>query len=80
MDNTNEFTFNQWLELLIDAETDIQRTYKIEILINNAHFRKSKVSVTQIKYYAYKNLEKEQILNLTTIDFIKKYKNVRLFV
>ncbi|OUQ29270.1 hypothetical protein B5E79_08430 [Massilimicrobiota sp. An134] len=51
-------TFDQRLELLVDAEVDSQRIHKIERLINNAHFAESKASITQIKYYADRHLDR----------------------
>ena len=38
MEDIRQLTFDQRLELLVDAEVDSQRIHKIERLINNAHF------------------------------------------
>lgn len=76
MDDIRDLTFDQRLELLVDAEVDSQRAHKIERLIRNAHFTESKASVTQIKYYPDRHLDKEQILNLATNEYIKKHENV----
>lgn len=76
MEDIRQLTFDQRLELLVDAEVDSQRIHKIERLINNAHFAESKASITQIKYYADRHLDKEQILNLATNEYIKKHENV----
>jgi DNA replication protein DnaC len=71
-----ELTFDQRLELLVDAEVDSQHNHKIERLINNARFTESKASITQIKYYSDRHLSKEQINNLSTNEYIKKHENI----
>lgn len=76
MEDILQLTFDQRLELLVDAEVDSQRIHKIERLINNAHFAESKASITQIKYYADRHLDREQILSLATNEYIKKHENV----
>lgn len=72
----NELTFNQRLAMLVDAEADSQHNHKIERLITNANFVESKASVTQIKYYADRQLNREQIMNLASNDYIKKQENI----
>lgn len=61
IENIYELTFEQRLALLIDAKTDSKHKHKIERLIENANFVESKASVTQIKYYADRQLNKDQI-------------------
>lgn len=58
------------MALLIDAETDSKHNHKIERLIENANFGESKASVTQIKYYADRQLNKDQIERLATNEYI----------
>lgn len=45
-------------------------------MIANAKFVESKASVTQIKYYADRQLNKNQIVNLATNEYIKKQENI----
>lgn len=72
----NELTFDQRLELLIDAECDSQHNHKIERLIKNAELNDSKASVTQIHYYSDRHLNKDQIMSLATNDYIKNQENI----
>lgn len=73
IEDLHELTFEQRLALLIDAETDSKHNHKIERLIENAHFVESKASVTQIKYYADRQLNKDQIERLTMNEYINKH-------
>lgn len=70
IEDIHELTFEQRLALLIDAETDYKHNHKIENLIKNANFVESKASVTQIKYYADRQLNKDQIERLATNEYI----------
>lgn len=72
----NDLTFDQRLELLVDAEVDSQHNHRIERLIANAKFVESKASVTQIKYYENRQLDKNQIVNLATNEYIRKQENI----
>ena len=68
IEDIHELTFEQRLALLIDAET--------ERLIENANFVESKASVTQIKYYADRQLNKDQIERLATNEYINRHENL----
>lgn len=76
LEDINDLTFDQRLGLLIDAEVDSQHNHRIERLITNAKFVESQASVTQIKYYADRQLDKNQILNLATNEYIRKHENI----
>lgn len=76
IEDIHELTFEQRLALLIDAETDYKHNHKIENLIKNANFVESKASVTQIKYYADRQLNKDQIERLSTNEYIKRHENL----
>ena len=76
IEDIHELTFEQRLALLIDAETDSKHNHKIENLIKNANFVESKASVTQIKYYADRQLNKDQIERLSTNEYIKRHENL----
>lgn len=76
IEDIHELTFEQRLPLLIDAETDSKPNHKIERLIKNANFVESKASVTLIKYYADRQLNKDQIERLATNEYINKHENL----
>lgn len=76
IEDIHELTFEQRLALLIDAETDSKHNHKIENLIKNANFVESKASVTQIKYYADRQLNKDQIERLATNEYINRHENL----
>lgn len=76
IEDIHELTFEQRLALLIDAETDYKHNHKIERLIENANFVESKASVTQIKYYADRQLNKDQIERLATNEYINRHENL----
>ena len=76
IEDIHELTFEQRLALLIDTETDYKHNHKIERLIENANFVESKASVTQIKYYADRQLNKDQIERLATNEYINRHENL----
>ena len=76
IEDIHELTFEQRLALLIDAETDYKHNHKIERLIENANFVEFKASVTQIKYYADRQLNKDQIDRLATNEYINRDENL----
>ena len=76
IEGIHEYTFEQRMELLVDAEVDSQHNHRIERLLRNANLTESTASVTQIKYYDDRHLNKDQILSLATNEYIRKHENI----
>ena len=69
------FTADQLIAHLVDAEWDDRFNRKLNRLISNAKFRYN-ASFEQIDFTAKRNLDKNTILRLQQCDWIKKKQNV----
>lgn len=74
----NELTFEQRLTLLIDAEIDSRHNHKIERLTNNAKLSDRGACIEGIKYYADRDLNRDQIEKLSKNEYIKNGESVIL--
>jgi DNA replication protein DnaC len=72
---TNEYTLDQFVSMLTDAEWDDKNNRKIERLIKNARFH-YKSAIENIVYDETRNIDKNLILRLAECDFIDKTENV----
>ncbi|WP_029209663.1 IS21-like element helper ATPase IstB [Aquimarina agarilytica] len=76
--NTSEkMTFDQQLALLVDHQWDDWQNRKIDRLLKQASF-KQQASITNINYAAQRNLDKNMLERLATLDFIKRKENIIL--
>lgn len=72
---TNDYTLDQFVSILTDAEWDDKNNRKIERLIKNARFH-YKSSIENIVYDSTRNIDKNLILRLAECDFIDKTENI----
>ena len=72
---TDDYTLDQFISMITEAEWDNRHNRKIERLIKNARFR-YKSSVENIIYDETRNIEKNNILRLAVCDFIERNEDV----
>jgi len=72
---TDDYTLDQFLSMVIDAEWDDKLNRKIERAIKNARFR-YKSSIENIIYDETRNIDKNTILRLAECEFIEKTENI----
>lgn len=78
MPDIDSLTFDQKIELMVDAECDYQENKKLESRIRNAKFEDRDASIESIRYYEDRQLDRKQILSLATNQYIYQPKNVFL--
>lgn len=71
----NEFTNDELINFLIDAEWDDRHNRFIDRRLKNAHFR-YKASVEQFYFDKERNFDKNQFMRLADCSFIQKKENV----
>ncbi len=72
---TNDYTLDQFVSMLTDAEWDNKNNRKIERLIKNARFH-YKASIENIVYEQARNIDKNLILRLAECEFIERCENI----
>lgn len=72
---TNDYTLDQFVSMLIDAEWDDRQNRKIERGIKNARFH-YKASIENIIYDQMRNIDRNSILRLAECDYIEKCETV----
>ena len=70
-----QFTIDQLLATLVQAEWEEQENRKINRLMQNAKFR-YQASLDEIDYQHSRNLDKNQMLRLTDCNYLKKAENI----
>lgn len=70
-----DYTTDEYAALLIDQEWDCRQHRKINNLLKKAGF-KFPASVRDIDYTAHRNLDKNALQRLLTLDFIKHHQNI----
>lgn len=76
--NTSEkMTFDEQLAILVDHQWEDWQNRKIERLIKQATF-KQQASIANIDYTSQRNLDKNMLERLATLDFIKRKENIIL--
>lgn len=78
MPDADSLTFDQKMELMVDAECDYQESKKLERRIRNARFADRDASIESIKYFKDRQLDRKQILSLASNQYIHQPKNVFL--
>lgn len=71
----NNFTPDELIAHLIDAEWEDRYNRRLKRLLKTANFR-YKTSIEQITFTEQRNLDKNLILRLSTCDFINKAENI----
>ena len=67
---TDSFSLRDGLQLLIQAELDNRRQSRNSRLVKNARFRYS-ASLEEVIYDEKRGLDKAQLVNMATCDYIK---------
>lgn len=76
--NTSEgMTFDEQLAILVDHQWEDWQNRKIERLLKQASF-KQQASIINIDYTSQRNLDRNMLERLTTLDFIKRKENIIL--
>lgn len=69
-------SFDERFGLIIDYEWSRRKNNALQRLIKNADFRIPNASIEDIEYHADRNLNKEQILRLSTCNYIQEKRNL----
>lgn len=72
---SDDYTLDQFVSMIIDAEWDDKNNRKIERGIKNAKFH-YKASIESIIYDEVRNIDQTKLLRLAECDFINKNENV----
>ena len=72
---TNDYTADELLAHLVEAEWDDRQNRRIDRAIYYAHFR-YKASVESIHYHAERSIDRNQIMRLADCTFIDRYENL----
>ena len=72
---TKDYTNDQFISMLIDAESDDRHNRRISRSINNARFH-YQASIENIIYEDNRNIDKNSILRLAEGGYLTKYENV----
>lgn len=72
---TDDYTIDQFVSMITDAEWDDRNNRKIERLIKNARFH-YKATIENVVYEHARNIDRPKLLRLAECDFINKNENV----
>ena len=72
---TDDYTIDQFVSMITDAEWDDRTNRKIERLMKNARFH-YKATIENVVYEHARNIDKTKLLRLAECDFINKNENV----
>ena len=72
---TDDYTIDQFVSMITDAEWDDRNNRKIERLIRNARFH-YKATIENVVYEHARNIDRTKLLRLAECDFINKSENV----
>ncbi|MBK3519914.1 IS21-like element helper ATPase IstB [Carboxylicivirga marina] len=72
---TDDYTIDQFVSMITDAEWDDRNNRKIERLIRNARFH-YKATIENVVYDHARNIDRTKLLRLAECDFINKSENV----
>ena len=71
---TDDYTIDQFVSMITDAEWDDRNNRKIERLIKNARFH-YKATIENVVYEHARNIDRTKLLRLAECDFINKNEN-----
>ena len=72
---TDDYTIDQFVSMITDAEWDDRNNRKIERLIRNARFH-YKATIENVIYEHARNIDRTKLLRMAECDFINKSENV----
>lgn len=67
----DEFSFEERMTMLLDAEAMARRSRKITKLMKEAHFKEPKACVEDILYLSDRSLKKERVLRWAACDWVE---------
>lgn len=73
-----DMTFDQRFNLLVDYEFSKRQSNKLERLIRQATFKEPTASIEDIEYHPDRHLDKQQILELASGNYISQHHNIIL--
>lgn len=71
-----DMSFDERFKLMVDNEYSRRQSNKLKRLINQANFSDPTASVEDIEYYPDRHLDKNQILELATCNYIANHHNI----
>jgi DNA replication protein DnaC len=74
----SNFSFEERLGLMVDAEWNKRQGNKLARYIKNAHFAMPYASIEGIEYYADRKLDKTEMLRLSTCQYIDQHHHIVL--
>lgn len=74
---TDDYTLDQFISMVIDAEYDDRNNRKIERMIKNARFH-YKASIENMIYDSSRNIDRTKLLRLAECSFIEENENILL--
>ena len=77
-DKYRDFSFEERLGLIVDAEWNKRQGSKLTRHIRNAHFAEPHASIEGIEYYADRKLDKAEMLRLSTCQYIDQHHHIIL--
>ena len=72
---TDDYSIDQFVSMITDAEWDDRNNRKIERLIRNARFH-YKATIENVVYEHARNIDRTKLLRLAECDFINKSENI----
>lgn len=76
IENIENLSFNERLELLIEAEKDNRNSNKIKALLRGAKFSEPTADIANIKYFPGRVIDRSTITELATNNYITRHSNV----
>lgn len=73
-----DMTFDQRFNLLVDYEYSKRQSNKLKRLIKQATFKEPTASIEEIEYHPDRHLDKQQVLELASGNYIKQHHNIIL--
>ena len=76
IENIENLSFNERLELVIEAEKDNRNSNKIKALLRGAKFSEPTADIANIKYFPGRVIDRSAITELATNNYITRHSNV----
>lgn len=76
IENIENLSFNERLELLIEAEKENRNSNKIKTLLRSAKFSEPTADISNIKYFPGRTIDRARITELATNNYVARHSNV----
>jgi len=70
------YSFEERLTMLVEAEWDRRNYNKLKRLVQDAHFKFSNAHIAEVDYHQDRKLDRSQILDLASCSYIQENENV----